>query len=98
MPRLVTESTFRPACFARRPATQRATRKATATSTPYVCRNEIWKISGYIRRLPFGAQHFQNQQSAADHNGRIRQVERGPMIFAYVELQEVRHAPPKNAI
>src|SRR5260370_30564985 len=91
-------SAFRPACLANRPASHRATRKATATSRPYVWRNEKWKISGYIDCLPLGPQHIDHQQAAGNHNGRIRHVERGPMIFAGVQLQKIRHPAAHDAV
>src|ERR1035438_10543534 len=98
MPRLVTAPTSRPA---RRPsfdAIHSAVRNAAATSTPEVWRNGIWKISGYICSLPFGTQKIEQHQPAAHADGRIRQVERGPLMLADVEQKEVGDAPPHNSI
>src|ERR1035441_5465354 len=90
-PRSVTAPAFRPASRERRPASQSPTRSAAATSTPYVCRNERPKISGYISHLLLGPQQIDQQQPAANHDGRIRHVERVPVMLADVEVQKVGH-------
>src|SRR5438552_14261613 len=96
MPRLVTESGFSPASRASRPASHSAVRNAAATSTPYVGRK--WNSSGYICRLPFGTQQIQQQQPTADHDRRVRYVERVPVIVANVEVQKIRHPAKRRAI
>src|ERR1051325_3404182 len=98
MPRLVTASGSSPARLARRPASHKPTRNAIATRTPYVCRNERWKTSGYIRRLPFGPQHIEDQERAADHDRRVRDVERVPVVIAQVEIKKVGDAAPDHAV
>src|SRR5438067_1818185 len=98
MPRLVTASALSPAAFPRCPATHSPARKASATSTPYVCRNERWKISGYMRRLPFRPQQIEQQQSAAEYDRGVRHVERGPLVVAHIEEQKISHAPICNAV
>src|SRR5438045_3777414 len=98
MPRLVTASGLRRYSRAKRPAIQSAARNAMATSTPYVWRNERWKISGYIRGLPFRAQEVEQQQSAADHDGGIRHIECRPLVLTDVEKEEVGDASPDDAV
>jgi hypothetical protein len=69
-----------------------------ATSTPYVCKKERWKISGYICGLPFRLEQIEQQQTAARHDRRVRHVKRGPLILADIEEQKVRHLPRNDAI
>src|ERR1017187_1574663 len=97
-PRSVTAPAFRPASRERRPASQSPTRSAAATSTPYVCRNERPKISGYMCRLLLGPQQIEQQQPAANHDGRIRHVERVPVMLADVKVQKIRHASKHHAV
>src|SRR6516165_1713105 len=98
MPRLVTKSGFSPAWRPSRPASHNATRKAIATSTPYVWRNERWRISGYMGGLAFGSDQLDEEHRGADIDRGIGDVESGPLVGANVEEKEVGHAAEDGAV
>src|SRR5262249_42032446 len=101
MPRLVTASVFRPSRAASLPAGQSATRKAAASRTPYVgmVSHGVRMSSGNIRRLPLlGTEEIEQQESAADHDRGVRDVEGVPVVGAEVEIEEVGDAAPHDAV
>src|SRR5687767_3840945 len=49
----------------------------------------MWKISGYIRRLPLGTKQIEQQESAAYDDRGIRNVKSRPLKTADVEQKEI---------
>jgi hypothetical protein len=41
---------------------------------------------------------IEDQQTAADYDGRIGHIERRPLILAYIEQQKIRHAAGNQAV